>query len=116
LFPAGPWQPAQTCSAFFFPAPSSKASAEAQIKDLSKDYPIFAEDELPTDKRLDKVALAQASEPLSLRTANVPQVRPLRGTRLPSGLARQRVVAEGCDANGDGAGPRIPPRGGHSQS
>src|SRR5689334_15416327 len=29
LFPAGPWQPAQTCSAFFFPAPSSRARAEA---------------------------------------------------------------------------------------
>ena len=41
---------------------AAKANAEAQIKDLSKDYPIFAEDELPADKRLDKVALAQASE------------------------------------------------------
>lgn len=43
-------------------AEAAKANAEAQIKDLSKDYPIFAEDELPIDKRLDKVALAQASE------------------------------------------------------
>jgi len=43
-------------------AETAKANAEAQIRDLSKDYPIFAEDELPTDKRLDKVALAQASE------------------------------------------------------
>lgn len=41
---------------------AAKANAEAQIKDLSKDYPIFAEDELPVDKRIDKVALAQASE------------------------------------------------------
>ncbi|HET9624573.1 MAG TPA: DUF4157 domain-containing protein [Kofleriaceae bacterium] len=41
---------------------AAKAGAEAQIKNLSKDYPIFAEDELPTDKRLDKVALANASE------------------------------------------------------
>jgi hypothetical protein len=43
-------------------AKAAKASAEAQIKDLSKDYPIFAEDDLPVDKRLDKTALAQASE------------------------------------------------------
>jgi hypothetical protein len=41
---------------------AAKAGAEAQIKNLSKDYPIFAEDELPTDKRLDKAALANASE------------------------------------------------------
>ena len=44
-------------------AKAAKASAEASIKDLSKDYPIFAEDDLPADKRLDKVKLAQASEP-----------------------------------------------------
>jgi hypothetical protein len=43
-------------------AKAAKASAEAQIKVLSKDYPIFAEDDLPVDKRLDKTALAQASE------------------------------------------------------
>ena len=43
-------------------AKAAKASAEASIKDLSKDYPIFAEDDLPVDKRLDKVKLAQASE------------------------------------------------------
>jgi hypothetical protein len=43
-------------------AKAAKANAEAQIKDLSKDYPIFAEDDLPVDKRLDKTALAQASE------------------------------------------------------
>jgi hypothetical protein len=43
-------------------AEAAQANAEAQIKDLSKEYPIFAEDELPADKRLDKVALAQASE------------------------------------------------------
>jgi hypothetical protein len=43
-------------------AKAAKANAEAQIKDLSKEYPIFAEDELPRDKRLDKVALAGASE------------------------------------------------------
>ena len=43
-------------------AEAARANAEAQVKDLSKDYPIFAEDELPADKRLDKVALAQASE------------------------------------------------------
>jgi hypothetical protein len=43
-------------------AKAAQSSAEAQIKDLSKDYPIFAEDDLPADKRLDKTALAQASE------------------------------------------------------
>jgi hypothetical protein len=43
-------------------AKAAKASAEAQIKDLSKEYPIFAEDDLPIDKRLDKVKLAQADE------------------------------------------------------
>lgn len=43
-------------------AKAAKAGAEAQIKDLSKDYPIFAEDDLPIDKRLDKTALARASE------------------------------------------------------
>ncbi|HEY0480293.1 MAG TPA: hypothetical protein VGD37_22395 [Kofleriaceae bacterium] len=43
-------------------ARAAKATAEAQIKDLSKDYPIFAEDDLPADKRLDKTALAQAGE------------------------------------------------------
>jgi hypothetical protein len=41
---------------------AAKANAEAEIKTLSKDHPIFAEDDLPADKRLDKVALAQASE------------------------------------------------------
>jgi hypothetical protein len=41
-------------------AKAAKASAEAQIRTLSIDYPIFAEDGLPVDKRLDKVALAQA--------------------------------------------------------
>ncbi|HEU4734438.1 MAG TPA: DUF4157 domain-containing protein [Kofleriaceae bacterium] len=41
---------------------AAKANAEAEIKNLSKDHPIFAEDDLPADKRLDKVALAQASE------------------------------------------------------
>ena len=43
-------------------AQTSKADAETSIKNLSKDYPIFAEDELPADKRLDKVKLAQAIE------------------------------------------------------
>lgn len=43
-------------------ARAARASAEAQIKDLSKDHPIFAEDDLPVDKRLDKTALARASE------------------------------------------------------
>jgi hypothetical protein len=44
-------------------AKAAKVNAETQIKDLSKDYPIFAEDDLPVDKRIDKVALAQANEP-----------------------------------------------------
>jgi hypothetical protein len=40
----------------------ARANAEAQVKDLSKEYPIFAEDDLPADRRLDKVKLAQADE------------------------------------------------------
>ena len=43
-------------------ANAAKANAEAEIKDLSKEYPIFAEDDLPADKRLDKMKLAQADE------------------------------------------------------
>ncbi len=43
-------------------AKAAKANAEAQIQDLSKEYPIFAEDDLPVDKRLDKAKLAQADE------------------------------------------------------
>jgi Domain of unknown function (DUF4157) len=43
-------------------AKATKANAESQIKGLSSEYPIFAEDELPADKRLDKVKLAQADE------------------------------------------------------
>ncbi|HEX3478517.1 MAG TPA: DUF4157 domain-containing protein [Kofleriaceae bacterium] len=65
-------------------AKAAKASAEAQIKDLSKDHPIFAEDDLPVDRRLDKTALAQASESqlagvlqshLASRTAVVAEAR-----------------------------------------
>jgi hypothetical protein len=41
---------------------AAKAGAQASIKNLAHDYPIFAEDELPVDKRLDKTALAQATE------------------------------------------------------
>lgn len=43
-------------------AQSAKAGAEASIQSLAKDYPIFAEDDLPVDKRLDKAKLAQADE------------------------------------------------------
>jgi hypothetical protein len=43
-------------------AEAAKARAAASIKDLASEYPIFAEDDLPVDKRLDKAALAQASE------------------------------------------------------
>src|SRR6185503_242254 len=43
-------------------AETAQASAAAEIKDLSKEYLIFAEDDLPADKRIDKVAVAQASE------------------------------------------------------
>lgn len=43
-------------------AKAAKANAQAQIKGLSAEYPIFAEDELPVDKRLDKAKLAQADE------------------------------------------------------
>lgn len=43
-------------------AEAAKARAQASIKDLASEYPIFAEDDLPVDKRLDKVKLAQAGE------------------------------------------------------
>ena len=43
-------------------AEAAKASAQSQFKDLSGDYPIFQEEGLPDDKKLDKEALAQASE------------------------------------------------------
>jgi hypothetical protein len=43
-------------------AEAAEARAAASIKDLASEYPIFAEDDLPVDKRLDKAALAQASE------------------------------------------------------
>jgi hypothetical protein len=43
-------------------AKAAKANAEAIIKGLSTEYPIFAEEDLPVDKRLDKTKLAQASE------------------------------------------------------
>ena len=36
--------------------------AKQNIKDLSGEYPIFAEDDLPTDKRLNKEALGRADE------------------------------------------------------
>ena len=43
-------------------AEAARASAEATIKGLSTQYPIFAEDDLPVEKRLNKERLAQASE------------------------------------------------------
>jgi hypothetical protein len=43
-------------------AQAAKASAAASIQALAVEYPIFAEDELPVDQRLDKSKLAQAEE------------------------------------------------------
>jgi hypothetical protein len=63
-------------------AKTAKANAEAQIKRLSSEYPIFAEDELPVDKRLDKVKLAQADEST------------LGGVILAHIAERQKVVIE----------------------
>lgn len=66
-------------------AKTAKANAEAQIKGLSSEYPIFAEDELPVDKRLDKVRLAQADESTL-------------GSLIMAHLAeRQKVVVEARD-------------------
>lgn len=46
----------------FEKATAAMAQAQATIQALSSQYPIFAEDDLPVDKRLDKSRLAQASE------------------------------------------------------
>ena len=43
-------------------AKAAKAGAQATIAALSSEYPIFAENDLPVEKRLDKAALAQATE------------------------------------------------------
>lgn len=43
-------------------AEAAKASAQSQFKGVAKDHPIFEEEGLPDDKKLDKVALAKASE------------------------------------------------------
>ncbi len=43
-------------------AEAAKASAASQVHGMSGDHPIFQEDGLPLDKRIDKAALAKASE------------------------------------------------------
>lgn len=43
-------------------AEEAKAAAESQVKSMSGDHPIFQEEGLPLDKRIDKAALAKASE------------------------------------------------------
>jgi len=43
-------------------AAAAKAAAEAEFRELSDEHPIFQEDDLPQDKRIDKIALAKASE------------------------------------------------------
>lgn len=43
-------------------AETSKARATATIQDLAREYPIFAEEDLPVDRRLDKELLARADE------------------------------------------------------
>jgi hypothetical protein len=40
----------------------AKASAQTQFKGLSGDHPVFEEEGLPDEKKIDKVALARASE------------------------------------------------------
>lgn len=43
-------------------AEEAKAAAQSQVSAMSGDHPIFQEEGLPLDKRIDKVALAKASE------------------------------------------------------
>ncbi len=43
-------------------AEEAKAAAESQVKGMSGDHPIFQEEGLPLSKRIDKAALAKASE------------------------------------------------------
>ena len=43
-------------------AEAARAAAQSQVKGMSGAHPIFEEEGLPDDKRLDKVALAKASE------------------------------------------------------
>ncbi len=43
-------------------AQAARAAAQRSITTLAGEYPIFAEDELPVDQRLDKVKLARANE------------------------------------------------------
>ena len=43
-------------------AEAAKASAQAQVQGMASDHPIFQEEGLPLDKRIDKAALAKASE------------------------------------------------------
>jgi len=54
--------PTEEQSAALENAKTAKAAAQSKIEAMSKDYPIFAENDLPVDKRLDKAKLAQASE------------------------------------------------------
>lgn len=43
-------------------AEAAKAAAQSQVGGMSSEYPIFQEEGLPLDKRIDKSALAKASE------------------------------------------------------
>jgi hypothetical protein len=43
-------------------AEEAKAAAQSQVQGMSSDHPIFQEEGLPLDKRIDKAALAKASE------------------------------------------------------
>jgi hypothetical protein len=43
-------------------AEAAKASAQQQLAGISSDHPIFQEGDLPLDRRIDKAALAKASE------------------------------------------------------
>lgn len=42
-------------------AETAKAAAESEVQGMASDHPIFQEEGLPLDKRIDKVALAKAS-------------------------------------------------------
>jgi hypothetical protein len=43
-------------------AETAKAAAQAEVNGLAADHPIFQEESLPLDRRIDKAALAKASE------------------------------------------------------
>jgi hypothetical protein len=59
----GNWQPPSSAAKAAAAARDAAVeSAKTEVKNLATDYPIFQEDDLPVDRRINKVALATASE------------------------------------------------------